>query len=91
MPSDSRISFSWSPEGRWLAVCVAESVTDWDVPVGAPTPRDWVSLHDGHTGAELWSKEVSTTWAPFEWTPDGRLEAAERLWDPVTGEPEASS
>jgi hypothetical protein len=50
-----------------------------------------VSLHDGHTGAELWSKEVSTTWAPFEWTPDGRLEAAERLWDPVTGEPEASS
>ena len=83
------VSYRWSWDGRWLALRVLDRVpAGWDeVPVGGPTLQHRLAVFDGATGAEHWNREVDTVWAPFEWTSDGLLDAAEAVWNPESGEP----
>lgn len=85
----ARPDYVWSPDGLWFAARIREQTpADWEeIPVGGPELREFVAVYDGGTGAQLWSHQVDSVWGPFEWTEDGLLEAAERLWDPATGEP----
>ncbi len=84
----ARPDYLWSDDGRWFAARIREQMpSDWDeIPVGGPELREFVAVYDGATGSQLWSHQVESVWGPFEWTEDGLLEAAERLWDPATGE-----
>ena len=84
----ARPSYLWSPDGRWFAAVIREHTpSDWDeIPVGGPDLRSFVAAYDGNTGEQLWSHEVDSAFAPFEWTIDGQIEAAKRIWDPSTGE-----
>jgi WD40 repeat protein len=80
-----RISFSWSPDGRWLAAYESELPSqDWDVPVGS-TIRDYLVVLDGESGKEIW-KEREWDEGDFGWTPDGLVRCGGKLRNPETGE-----
>ena len=63
-------SYLWSPTGRWIAAVINEQMpSNWDeIPVGSPNLKNFVAGYDGRTGRQLWSEEVDTSFAPFEWS-----------------------